>query len=33
MLNDGCFVRDGKTLDGAGVRNTTDIFYEKDEDI
>jgi hypothetical protein len=27
MLNDGCFIRDGKTLDGANVRNTTDIFY------
>jgi hypothetical protein len=33
MLNDGCFIRDGKTLDSANVRNTTNMFYEKDEDI
>jgi hypothetical protein len=27
MLNDGCFIRDGKTLDSANVRNTTNKFF------
>jgi ribosomal protein S16 len=29
MLIDGCFIRDGKTVDSAGVLNTTNVFYEK----
>jgi hypothetical protein len=31
MLEDGCFIRDGKTTDSAGVINTTVVFYEKNE--
>jgi hypothetical protein len=30
MLRDGVFIRDGKTVDSAGVLNTTETFYSDD---
>jgi hypothetical protein len=29
MLEDGVFIRDGKTVDSANVINTTSMFYTK----
>jgi hypothetical protein len=32
MLRDGVFIRDGKTLDSANVRNTTGTFYSEERE-
>jgi hypothetical protein len=32
MLRDGVFIRDGKTLDSANVRNTTETFYSEERE-
>ncbi|MDR2440585.1 MAG: hypothetical protein LBE12_14580 [Planctomycetaceae bacterium] len=31
MLDDGCFIRDGKTADSANVVNTTEMFFTEKE--